>query len=214
MMKYLFFFMTLFFSSLFASLHSQNIHFEGIIKYIPLTPNDIPGDTLIVYFGKQKIRTNRIGTLAERFGGITDEIIDFARAPNETTVYFGKEKASQIIKSVKSGIDSVVTFSDSSRVILGYHCIKSIIYFAPSTHFGTHQMIDTVWSATELMYLAPATAVSSLWHPDYSTGGIPLLRTRTVYSKMTDGSQKITTNTTIACEVQPLALTDDVFSVR
>jgi len=212
-MKVLFFVMIFSIIYFVPKLPAQNANFEGVIKYIPLNPAGVAGDTLIIYFGKQKIRTTRMGTLAEKFGGVTEEITDFATAPNQTFVYYGARKEQQVIQSTKSGIDSVVTYSDSNKVILGFNCVKSDIFFGTSAYMGTHRIVDVVWSAPRLPYLAPSTAFTSPWHPDNSSGGIPLLYMRMVYSELMDGSQRVTSTNMIACEVIARSLPDSIFII-
>lgn len=212
-MKYSFFIITLFIVCFVSTLLAQNTNFEGIIKYIPHDPAGTPGDTLIVYFGKQKIRTTRMGTLAEKFGGVTEEITDFEKSPNQTLIYYGARRETQIINSTKSGIDSVAIYSDSNMVILGLRCIKAKVFFEASAYQGKHRIVDTAWSAIDLPYLTPKTAITSPWHPNYSSGGIPLLRTRIIYSELPDGSKYVTSNTMIACEVTARPLPDRIFII-
>lgn len=205
---------TLFFGCIFLDILAQPQNFEGIIKYVPLNSFSAPGDTVIIYFGKHKLRKTRIGKFSEKFGGVTDEIIDFKKAPNQTLVYFGDRGETQMIESKSSGIDSTKTYPDSVQIILGFTCVKSEIYFAEGEFMGsTHRVVDSNWSADCLRYVAPLTAVSSIWHPDNSPGRIPLMQERKIYAQMIDGTEHVRTSVMIACEIIARSLPDSVFLI-
>lgn len=193
---------------------SQSANFEGIIKYTPLSPVNSIGDTMTIYFGKEKIRISRSTSLAEKFGGLTDEITDFEKSPIQSLLYFSKRMETQTIEVTDSKVDSVKYYPDSIKNILGFPCIKSKIFFKEHEYMGSKfQITDIVWSATCLQYSVSESAASSLWHHLYSLEGIPLLQERSVHSKFVDGTQTIKSQTMIACEIIIRPLPDSVFKV-
>lgn len=192
---------------------SQSQNFEGVIKYIPLSPAGIYGDTVINYYSKNKIKTTRTGTFVHKTGGLTDEVIDFENAPNTSLFYFAERNELQIFESKVSGIDSTKIYPDSVVWILGFPCIKHEVYYKESEYMGIHRVVLSNWATSYLHYLAPKTATTSALHPDYSDGSIPLKYERKVYSKMVDGTSFVTSTTMIACEIIIRPLPDSVFKV-
>lgn len=197
----------------FQFIFSQPQNFEGIIKYIPLSPAVTHGDTVINYYSKNKIKTTRTGTFVHKTGGLTDEVIDFENAPNKSLLYFAERNDLQVFENKTSGIDSTKIYPDSVVWILGFPCIKYEIYYKESEYMGTHRVVVSNWATSYLHYLAPKTATTSALHPDYSDGSIPLKYERKVYTKMVDGTSYVTSTTMIACEIIIRPLPDHVFKL-
>lgn len=197
----------------FQFIFSQPQNFEGIIKYIPLSPAVEYGDTLINYYSKNKIKITRTGMFVNKAGGLTDEVIDFENAPNTSLFYFAERNDLEVFESKVSGIDSTKIYPDSVVWILGFPCVKHEVYYQESEYMGTHRLVVSNWATSYLHYLAPKTATTSALHPDYSDGSIPLKYERKVYSKMVDGTSLVTSTTMIACEIIIRPLPDHVFKV-
>lgn len=198
----------------FPLIFSQPQNFEGIIKYVPLIPENSFGDTLTIYFGKEKMRISRSTSLAEKFGGLSDEITDFEKSPNQSLLYFSKQMKTQTIEVTDSKVDSVKNYTDSIKYILGIPCMKSEIFFKEHEYMGSRfRITDIRWSASSLQYSAPQSASSSLWHPQYLLGGIPLIHERSIHSNLIDGTESFKSQTLIACEIIVCPMPDHVFKV-
>lgn len=191
---------------------AQSSDFEGVIKYV--SPDGLPGDSIIMYFGKQKMRISRMGSFVEKTGGQTDEITNFQHAPNTTILYYAGKGEVQSVESKTSGIDSIVTYPDSVRMILGHTCTKAVRYYREHEAFGSSfRIVETIWLAKDLRFSVPEAALSSPFHPDNSPCGIPLLSQRTVYAALTNGENTVSTSTLVACEITAKELPDSVFIV-
>jgi hypothetical protein len=200
-----------------CSMHTSSAQpsgFQGIIKYTSFGSADGMKDTMTVYFRHDRMRIHRNEALSNKFGGVANEITDFIKAPNHTMIYYEDSKASLLIESKSSGIDSTKAHHlDSTEVVLGFSCNKFEVFYSPHEYMGNHKVVLEQWVAPCLRYLAPDDAVSSPWHRDNSSGSIPLLFKRKVFSSLPDGSKEIKSTSMRAFEIIIKQLSDDIFEL-
>jgi len=96
------------------NLNAQEENFEGIIKYALYHSNGIDIDTLVCYFGKEKIRAQRIGKLADRYG-VSDIIEDYSEQANTTTIYSSRNDPPTVIAHTPT-LSKVTAYPDSVRM--------------------------------------------------------------------------------------------------
>ncbi len=199
-----------------SAVSAQNTTYQGVVKYIPADKYEVSPDTIIVYFGKNKMKTVRTGAFIEGFGGVIEEITDFEKPDRQTTVVYSPHygKSPDTLTSTKSGIVSVKHHPDSVKMILGFACTKVDLIFEPSEYGGgVHTLTVSHWNTSSacLHYAIPEAARFSQFHSAYSRGGIPLSIVSSVYSKMDSGEERIKSSALIACELTVKQLYDSVF---
>lgn len=202
-----------------SAVSAQNTTYQGVVKYIPADKYEVSPDTIIVYFGKNKMKTVRTGAFIEGFGGVIEEITDFEKPDRQTTVVYSPHygKSPDTLTSTKSGIVSVKHHPDSVKMILGFACTKVDLIFEPSEYGGgVHTLTVSHWNTSSacLTYPIPDSARFSEFHSANSMGGVPLYVVRSVHSKMDNGEERVKSTVLIACELTAKPLLDSVFQVQ
>jgi len=196
-------------------LSAQEENFEGVIKYAIYHSNGIDIDTLVCYFGKDKIRAQRIGKLADRYG-VSDIIDDYREQANTTTIYSSRNDPPMVFAHTPNLTEKTV-YPDSVRMHMGMKCTKSIFTHPETSYMGySFQITDYVWSTNKLIYKTPQTSPVKEAAFSNQAGEITLISERMVKSDLpaygllnSDGKSK-----TVAFYIRSERLPEEVFLIK
>lgn len=196
-----------------SPLNAQEENFEGIIKYALYHSNGIDVDTLVCYFGKQKIRAQRIGRLADRYG--VSDIIDDYR-DNTTTIHSSRNDPPTVIAHTPT-LTKVTDYPDSVRMHMGMKCTKSSATHPATSYMGySFQATDYAWSTSKLIYKTSPTSPMKQAAFSNQAGEITLISERMVKTDLTEynllnsgGMSK-----TVAFDIRYERLPEEVFLIK
>jgi len=197
------------------NLSAQEENFEGIIKYALYHSNGIDIDTLVCYFGKRKIRAQRIGKLADRYG-VSDIIDDYSEQVNTTTIYSSRNMPPTVIAHTPT-LTKVTVYPDSVRMHMGMKCTKSILTHPETSYMGySFQFTDYVWSTNNLIYKTPQTSLVKEAAFSNKAGEITLISERMVKTDFTeyDLLNSGGTSKTVAFYISSERLPEEVFLIK
>lgn len=195
---------------IWACVQAQS--FEGVIKYVQLENTDMAMDTIYVYYGKNKIKTSRTEKYTTQLGGLSDEVVDYSVYPNTVTQFFRNTNEIKVFENKKNIINSTLSYPDSTKTILCFSCAKSDTFFEEHEIFnGKHKLVVSNWNTPCLQYHSSRDENLNDSDPN---AFIPLMYTRTVFSKLVDGTDYFKSTTMIACEIIIKELSDDIFKIH
>lgn len=197
------------------TLSAQEENFEGIIKYAIYHSNGIDIDTLVCYFGRDKIRAQRIGKLADRYG-VSDIIDDYSEQANTTTIYSSRNDPPTVFAHTPNLTEAAV-YPDSVRMHMGMKCTKSIFTHPETSYMGySFQVTDYMWANRTLVYHLPRTSPAKLAAFTNERGEITLILEKVIETDLKEsklfnanGSSKM-----IAFEIIHENLPEEVFRIK
>lgn len=190
----------------------SNTSFQGIIKYKSVNSETGITDTLIYYFGKDKIKVDRIGRLSKNYGSYSNVYYDFEKLPNIALMWSESRKQMNEIEHSKKWVKINKIIPDTSRIQLKYNCqLRKIEYYSSYNDGNKYDVFEDIWFAKDLEY-----EINSGWdfsHNIFSNGSncITLYKIRDV--KSDNPEEKNITNILAAYEIIPMQLDDNIFEI-
>lgn len=190
----------------------KEISFQGIIKYKSINSQTGITDTLIYYFGKNKIKVDRIGRLSEVYGSYSHVYYDFEKFPNTSLLWSDSKNQLNEIEHSKKWVTKNEIFPDTSRIQLEYNChLSKIEYYSSYNGKFKYDVSEEIWFAEKLKY-----DINSGWdymHNIFSNGSdcITLYKIRNV--KSDNPNEKNLRNILEAYEVIPKQLDNSIFEM-
>lgn len=196
----------------------HNSNFEGIIKYLVFADSvtEFSADTLIYFFGKNKIRIQRKLNPQNEYAKITDEYYDFT---GEVNVSYYFDMLNGGLKKITLGKE-VLNFNkihrDSLKTIENEPCYYAILDYKEFEKFqSTFKIGEKIWVAENLNFNLPKE-----WNMTASifankTGKIALYVEKIFTSQIIgETNQRNPKSYLKACEIIPQKLSEEIFDMK
>ena len=194
----------------------QDANFQGIIKYVHTNEEKGYRDTTIAYYGKEHLRTQRLGRLITDYGGISDVYYDFStpeQAKLEGIYYKGLEQG-MLYDLKPNPLITIEHFQDSLLLFDSLWCKKSIITY-PISEFqdAKTSVIETIWTCEDFPFQFPDYVGKIRFHYSEGTHCLILRSERNVKTILPDGRRTNGTSIMQAFEIIPQELDPELLKM-